>query len=135
MVFSGSFNFIVNIWLLKSSSGKWSELTQINPRIEQIFKSKKPQGFQNFKESSLKQTWLLMISKNQIVTFYVFNNNFFYSQVAFGDIYVCRKNLIFSSESSWLESSSLEYFFVWIFSKISSSEFLHQNQKKFLHHK
>ena len=79
-----------------------------------------------------------MIFKNQIVTFYVVNNNFFNSQAAFDNTYVYRKNQFFlSSESSSLESSSLEssslessllesslsdFFFAWIFSRISSSE-------------
>ena len=52
------------------------------------------------------------------------NNNFFYSQVVFGNIYICRKKKKnFSLESSSLESSSSEFFFIGFFSKISLSEF------------
>ena len=84
--------------------------------------------------------------KHQLVAFYVLNNNFFYSQVVFANIFFFSAESTSLESSSWesssresssLESSSLEFFFVWIFSRISSWEFfcqnyLHQNQKKFL---
>ena len=99
-----------------------------NSRVK-IFKPIKNFRISLTLQGFILETSLIVIgsSKNPLVTFYVLNNNFFYSQVAFNDICVCRKNLIFSVRkfSTRILFTRIFFatvFFIWTFSRISLSE-------------